>query len=83
MTLKRLEQLVIGGAVVAALALGAPAVAGAATGMNGSSAPTVTLQAGKGEQTPTAAADHARNGSTPALHLSDHEQYVRHHQRLA
>lgn len=96
MTLKRLKQLVIAGAVVAGLALGAPALAGAATGINGSSSTTVTLQAGKGVQPPNAgatalatvsggsagAADDARNGS-PGLHLFDHEQYVRHHQRLA
>jgi hypothetical protein len=97
MTLKRLKQLVIGGAVVVGLALGAPAVAGAAAGMAGSPSPAVTVQAGKGGQPlnagatvlasvrggSTGATNHARDGSIPHVHLSDHEQYVRHHQRLA
>jgi hypothetical protein len=45
---KRLKQLVIGGAVLAALALGGSASAGAATGSSGSSSTTATLQASSG-----------------------------------
>jgi hypothetical protein len=42
---KRLKQLVIGGAILAALALGSSASAGAATGSSGSSSTMATLQA--------------------------------------
>jgi len=121
---KRLKQLAIGGAVLAAVAQGGSASAGAATGSsNGSSAPTASLQTSSGGASPvlpstrtpgTAAhknaetmitADDAakasaapltrvRGRSVNAMHhvrdswiydlyLTDHEQYVRHHQRLA
>jgi hypothetical protein len=120
---KRLKQLVIGGAALAALALDGSASVGAATGSSGSSSPTATLQASGGGEPPaltstrapgttahenaetTVTADaaakvsaapltrvrggsvgamyHVRDGWIRDLYLTDHEQYVRHHQRLA
>jgi hypothetical protein len=120
---KRVKPLVIGGAILAALALGGSASAGAATDSSGSSSTTATLQAGSGGASPvltptrtpgtaahrnaeaTITADDAaktsavpltgvRGGSVGAMHhvrdswihdlyLTDHQQYVRHHQRLA
>ena len=120
---RRLKQLVIGGAVLATLALGSSASAGAATGNNGSSSTMVTLQgsssggprasltsthargAATDESTEKTAGDAAakvttapltsgRGGSAGAmnhvrdrwihdLYLTDHEQYVKHHERLA
>lgn len=58
MMLKRLKQLVIGGAVLAGLAMGGPASAGAATATSSGS-------------------------SSTDRYLTDHELYVRHHERLA
>jgi hypothetical protein len=124
MMLKRLKQLVTGGAVLAALALGSCSIAGAATGSSGSSSATVTPQGSSGggprpgltsthapgtaahesakktvtgdaEATASAAPlatvrggsagamHHVRDSWIHDLHLTDHEQYVRHHQRLA
>jgi hypothetical protein len=120
---KRLKQLVIGGAILAALALGGSASAGAATDGSGSSSTMATLHASSGGASPvltstgtpgttahrnaeaTITADDAakasaapltrvRGGSVGAMHhvrdrwihdlyLTDHQQYVRHHQRLA
>ena len=92
---KRLRQLVIGGVVPAALAVGSSASAGAATGLGGPSPPAATLQAGHpaAETSGTAlaglrggsvgAANRLRERATGELSLTDHEQYVRHHQRLA
>jgi hypothetical protein len=113
----------IGGAVLAALALGGSASTAAATGSSGSSSTTATLQASSGGGLPilsstrapgTAAHEspettvtgdatakasaapltmgrggsvgamhHTRDGWIRDLYLTDHEQYVRHHQRLA
>jgi hypothetical protein len=124
MMLKRLKQLVIGGAVLAALFLGSSSIAGAATGSGGASSATVIPQGSISEgprpgftsacAPGTAAHDRtektvprdatakasvaplatARGGSAGAMHhvrdswihdlyLTDHERYVRHHQRLA
>jgi hypothetical protein len=123
MTQKQLKQLVIGGAVLAALALGSSASAGAATDGSGSSSTMATLHASSGGASPirtatrtpgtaahnnaetTITADDAakasaapltmgRGDSVGAMHhvrdswihdlyLTDHQQYVRHHQRLA
>jgi hypothetical protein len=58
MTLKRLKQLVIRGAVMAGLALGGSASTRAATASSSGSSPT-------------------------DRYLTDHERYVRHHERLA
>jgi hypothetical protein len=126
MMLKRLKQLVIGGAALAALALGSSASAGAATRSSGSSS-TMAIPQGSSSGAPRASfvATHARGptahkasnntvtadaeakasaaplargrgGSTGAMHHvrdswihdlyltpTDHEQYVRHHERLA
>ena len=114
MTQKRLKQLVIGGAVLAAVAFGGSASAGAANVSNGSSSTIATLQASsrgaspvhtstrrpgtaahKNSATTITACDVAKaGGSVDALHhvrdswihdlyLTDHQQYVRHHRRLA
>jgi hypothetical protein len=123
MTQKRLKRLAIGGAILAALALGGSASAGAATDSSGSSSTMGTLQAGGGGASPVlsstrtpetpvhtnagttitvddaakasaAPLTRARGGSVGAKHhvrdswihdlyLTDHQQYVRHHQRLA
>jgi hypothetical protein len=120
---KRLKQLVTGGPILAALALGSSASARVATESSGSSSTTATLQASSGGGLPalsstrapaTAAHESAettvtgdaaakasaapltmdRGGSVGAMHhvrdswirdlyLTDHEQYVRHHRRLA
>jgi hypothetical protein len=58
MMLKRLKQLVIGGAVLGGIALGGSASAGAAT-VSSSGA------------------------SSTDPYLTDHEHYLRHHERLA
>lgn len=75
MMLTRPKQLLIAGAAVAALALGGSAIAAAAVD-NGSS--------------PTPATANAAGARRPApdsvIHdpsLTDHERYVRHHERLA
>jgi hypothetical protein len=52
MMLKRLKQLVVGGAALAALALGASAIAGAATGTSGSSSTTATPPGSRGGPPP-------------------------------
>ncbi|HME01701.1 MAG TPA: hypothetical protein VKG38_01550 [Solirubrobacteraceae bacterium] len=98
MTLKRLKQLVIGGPVLVALALGGSASAGAATAhaprpsahditektltadpaAKASAAPLVS---GRGR--PADAMSHIRDSWIHDLYLTDHEQYVRHHERLA
>ena len=96
--LKRLKQLVIGGAALAALALGSSASAGAATGTGPSSSAAATLQeliTGDAGARASAAAlasvrvgsvdalDHVRDSWIHDLYLTDHELYVRHHERLA
>jgi hypothetical protein len=96
MKLKRLNQPVIGGAVLAALALGGSALggsalAGAATTASGSSstssgdtpsasataAPLTSIGGGS-----VRAMNHVRDSWIHDLYLTDHERYVRHHQRL-
>ena len=98
MMLERLKHFLIGGAVLAALALGGSAVAGAATGSAGSTSATTAPKGSDGggpaaafisAGTPgTAARGNVERavtgrGAAKAGRLSDHEQYVRHHQRLA
>jgi hypothetical protein len=124
MMLTRLKQLVIGGAVLGALAVGSSASAGAATGSSGLSSTLATPQGSSGRRPgPSFTSTHApgtaahedtektvtgdaaakaiaaplargRGGSAGAmshvrdswihdLYLTDHEQYVRHHERLA
>ncbi len=70
---KRLKQLLVGSAAVAALAFGSSASAGAAASTSGSASATIaTLQkSGSGD------------GWVHDPYLTDHEQYVRHHERLA
>ncbi len=72
----RLKRLATGVGVLAALALGGSAGAGAAIPSSGSPS-TMAAQPASGRgglPAPDAA---------QALHLTDHEQYVRHHKRLA
>ena len=88
MALKRLKQLVIGVAALAALALGSSAVTGAAAGSTGSSSTTTTLQASASAPAnagggTTGAISHVRAGRIGDPQLTDHELYVRHYQRLA
>jgi len=84
MASKRLKQLAIGGAASAALALGSSAVTGAAAGSTGSSSTTTTLNARAAAPAGvTGAANHVRDGRIGDPQLTDHELYVRHHQRLA
>ena len=98
MMLKRLKQLVIGSAALAALALGSSATAGAAAGTGGSSSAAATLQdevtgdagarAGAGPLASAgvgsvSALNHVRDSWIHDLYLTDHELYVRHHERLA
>ena len=89
---KRLKQLVIGSAVLAALALGSSPSAGAATENSGSSSATASgapaakvsaapLTADRGGS--VGAMHHVRDSWIHDLYLTDHQQYVRHHQRLA
>jgi hypothetical protein len=85
---KRLKQLAVGGAASAALALASPAVSGAAAASTGSSAATPTLNAlaaaPAGVVASTSGAlNHARDDRIGDPQLTDHELYVRHHQRLA
>ena len=102
---KRLQHLVVGGALLAALAPGGSPGAGAATDSSGSSSTATSPQTSNGRRLPARgsprapgeAADgtadptvagagalhHVRDGWTPGQYLTDHEQYVRHHQRLA
>ncbi len=90
MTPKRLIQPTIGAAIVAAVALGGSAFAGAASAASGPSSPAVAA----GPSAGAAAAPLTGRGSATApiprhdglLHdryLTDHERYVRHLQRLA
>jgi hypothetical protein len=126
MMLKRLKRIVIGGAVLAGLALGSSSSAGAATGRSGGSSSTMTtLQGRSGSEGPSAsfttthspgtaahenteqtvtgdaaakataappasgrvgsagAMNHVRDRWIRDLYLTDHEQDVRHHERLA
>ena len=85
MVLKRLKRLVIGGAALAALALGGSATAGAATGSsNGSSSTMATPQgSGSGGSGASVTSIHAPAAALTDQSLTDHEQYVRHHARLA
>jgi hypothetical protein len=85
---KRLKQLVIGGAVLAAVALGGSASAGAATGSSSGSSSTMASKASAAPLTrvrggSVGAMHHERDSWIHDLYLTDHEQYVRHHQRLA
>jgi hypothetical protein len=88
--LKRPQQLLIASTVCAALGLGSSAIAGAATDRSGSSSTTaaVEVEAGpaalaSGGGGAIGAIHHARASWTADLNLSDHEQYLRHHRRLA
>jgi hypothetical protein len=89
MMLKRLNHLVIGGAAVTALALGGSAIAGAATGSSGSPSTTAILQESSGEgripafTSPNAPGTAVHANAEKTVTLTDHEQYVKHHQRLA
>jgi hypothetical protein len=75
MTLTRPKQLLIAGAAMAALALGGAATAGAAVG---DGAPPILATPGTaGALRPT------RDSLIHDPSLTDHERYVRHHQRLA
>jgi hypothetical protein len=93
MNQKRLKQLVIAGAVLTALVLDSSASARAATDGSGSSS-TTTVAADTAAKASAAPLTVNRGGSVRATHgvrdnwirdlyLTDHEQYVRHHQRLA
>ena len=90
MTRKRLLQPTIGAAALAAVALGGSAFAGAASAASGPPSPASAASPSAG----AAAAPLTGLGSAMApiprhdglLHdprLTDHERYVRHHQRLA
>jgi hypothetical protein len=90
--LKRLKHLVMGGSALAALALGSSAVAGAATAPSGSaSTATGAIASARTSAAPPTSArggsagamNHVRDGWIHDLHLTDHEHYLRHHQRLA
>ena len=90
--LKRLKHLVMGGSVLAALTLGSSAVAGAATAPSGSaSTATGAIASAKASAAPPTSArggsagamNHVRDGWIHDLYLTDHEHYLRHHQRLA
>lgn len=78
---KRLKQLVLGGAALAALAFGASASAGAAASTGSSSSAAVatnaTVRGGS-----VGAMNHVRDGWIHDLYLTDHEHYLRHHERL-
>jgi hypothetical protein len=100
---QRLKQLAVGGAILAALALGGSASAGATTDSGGSSPATAAPHPNSGGGLPARASTRApsaaplttsRRGSVGALHhvrdswirdlyVTDHEQYIRHHMRLA
>lgn len=90
--LKPLKRLVIGGAALAALSLGGPALAGAAAAASGSSSTaTGDVPSAKASAAPLASVrggsvrvmNHVRDSWIHELSLTDHERYVRHHQRLA
>lgn len=89
---KQLKQLALAGAALAALALGGSALAGAATAASGSSATgTADVSSSKAIAVPLTsvgggsvlAMDHVRDSWIHDLSLTDHERYLRHHQRLA
>jgi hypothetical protein len=80
---KRLKQLVLGSAALAALAFGGSASAGAATstgdaGAKISAAPLASVRGGS-----AGAMNHVPDSRIHDLYLTDHEQYLRHHERLA
>jgi Spy/CpxP family protein refolding chaperone len=75
---KRLKQTLIAGAAFAMIALGRSAIAGAAA----VGEPEPLLPAGVDGDT-TDEMKHAGESWVHGLNLTDHEQYVRHHQRLA
>jgi hypothetical protein len=90
--LKPLKRLLIGGAGLAALALAGPAPAGAATAVSGSSSTaTADVPSAKAIAAPLTsvrggsvrAMNHVRDSWIHDVYLTDHERYVRHHQRLA
>ena len=89
MMLKRLQQFLIGGAAVVALALGGSAIAGTAAGRSGSPSTTAAMQGSSGGgptpalASPNAPGTAAHSNATKTVTLTDHELYVRHHQRLA
>jgi hypothetical protein len=94
MILKRLKQLVIGSAVLpAALAVGSSASAEAATvNSSGPSSTLATVQESSSAKAGAVGLAAARGGSAMShvrdswihdLYLTDHEHYVRHHERLA
>jgi hypothetical protein len=92
---KRLKLLVIGGVVPVALDVSGSPSAGAATGNGGSLSSVATLHTSRPAAEAGAAtrlgvqggaggtANPLRDRPTRELWLTDHEQYVRHHQRLA
>ncbi len=90
MTSKRLLQPMIGVAALAAVALGGSAVAEAATTANApASATEAAPPSAIGAVPPSRLADgsaaartRVRDGRLPDPYLTDHERYVRHHQRL-
>jgi len=97
---KRLKQLVIGGAALAALTLGGSASAGAASGSGSSSTVVATREStvktvtgdaapkgsaaslGSGRSGSIRAMHHVRDSWIHDLYLTDHQQYLRHHERL-
>jgi hypothetical protein len=82
MTSKRLKQLVLGSAALAVLVFGGSASAGAATSTGSSSSATIATHASvRGGS--VGAMNHVRDSWIHDLYLTDHEQYLRHHQRLA
>lgn len=90
MATKRLIQPTIGAAVLAAVALGGSAFAGVASAAGGpsSSATAAGPSAGAGPTPPArlgsaTATSPPHDGLLHAPYLTDHERYVRHHQRLA
>ena len=81
MTSKRLKQLLLGSAALAAFAFGGSATAGATTSTSGSSSSAAPLASVRGGS--VGAMNHVRDSWIHELSLSDHEQYLRHHERLA
>ena len=93
MTLKRIKQPAIAGAVLAVLALSGSALAGVATAAGGSSSTASTdvpsVDAGAAPASATGVGggsvesiDYAGDGRTDAPYLTDHERYLSHHRRL-
>lgn len=91
MTSKRLLQPMIGVAALAAVALGGSALAEAATTANTPASVTAAVPPSGARTAPLTslgggsppASSRVRNGRRPDRDLTDHERYVRHHQRLA